>query len=265
VEQARAGGTAADGAAALGRTSEFLRRGLELTADSLREIDGGTVALTPALPQVWSLNHIRLVEPLPAVAALELAEDHLAALSFRHIVADTDAIGRALEQPLRRAGFKIERELVMAMAGSPPTRANGPRVIESDEDAMLELERRWIAEDRRLTAEVVDQILEAARREGRGWGERRFVLTGEDGRPAAMTKLRCDGHTAQVEDVYTVPELRGRGFASTLVSHAVAVAQQSGHDLVFILADDDDWPKHLYARLGFAPIGRKWVFHTDVR
>lgn len=249
----------------MGRTSEFLRRGLELTADSLREIDGGTVALTPSLPQVWSLNHIRLVEPLPAVAALELAEDHLAALSFRHIVADTDAIGCALEQPLRRAGFKIERELVMAMAGSPPTRAESLRVTESDEDAMLELERRWIAEDRRLTAEVVDQILEAARREGRGWGERRFVVTGDDGRPAAMTKLRGDGHTAQVEDVYTAPELRGRGFASTLVTHAVTTAQQSGHELVFILADDDDWPKRLYARLGFAPIGRRWVFHKDVR
>jgi GNAT superfamily N-acetyltransferase len=265
VEQARAGGTAADGAAASGRASDFLHRGLELTADSLREIDGGTVALTPSLPHVWSLNHIRLVEPLPGAAALELAEGHLAALPFRHIVADTDAIGRALEQPLRRAGFKVERELVMAMAGSPPARTKGPRVTESDEDAMLELERRWIAADRRLTAEVVDQILEAARREGRAWGERRFVVTGDDGRPAAMTKLRRDGHTAQVEGVYTAPELRGHGFASTLVTHAVSTAQQTGHDLVFILADDGDWPKQLYARLGFAPVGRRWVFHRDLR
>ena len=33
-----------------------------------------------------------------------------------------------------------------------------------------------------------------------------------------------------------------------------------GHELIFIVADDDDWPKDLYARLGFDPIGRAWAF-----
>ena len=27
------------------------------------------------------------------------------------------------------------------------------------------------------------------------------------------------------------------------------------------MADDNDWPKQLYARLGFEPVGRAWVFH----
>jgi hypothetical protein len=38
-------------------------------------------------------------------------------------------------------------------------------------------------------------------------------------------------------------------------------AQERGAEVVFIVADDDDWPKHLYARLGFVPVGRKWTFH----
>jgi hypothetical protein len=33
---------------------------------------------------------------------------------------------------------------------------------------------------------------------------------------------------------------------------------------VFIVADDDGWPKQLYARLGFDPIGRMGMFHRDV-
>ena len=27
-----------------------------------------------------------------------------------------------------------------------------------------------------------------------------------------------------------------------------------------ILADADDWPRHLYAKLGFAPVGGAWQF-----
>jgi hypothetical protein len=29
---------------------------------------------------------------------------------------------------------------------------------------------------------------------------------------------------------------------------------------VFLIADDDDWPKELYAKLGFDPLCRYWQF-----
>jgi GNAT superfamily N-acetyltransferase len=246
------------------RATAFLERSIDMAADSVRAIEGGAVALTPSLPSVWSLNHLRLSAPMACGHVLQMAQEHLTTLPFRHVVADTDAIGQPLAQPLQREGFSIEREVVMTMTGRPQSRTLQASVSEPGEQAMLALERRWIAEDRRLTDEVVEQILEATRREGRAWGERRFAVTGEDGSPVAMSKLRCDKATAQVEDVYTAPEYRGKGLASALVTHAVSVAQQAGHDVVFILADDDDWPKHLYARLGFTPMGRRWVFHKDV-
>jgi hypothetical protein len=31
------------------------------------------------------------------------------------------------------------------------------------------------------------------------------------------------------------------------------------------LADDNDWPKDLYASIGFEPVGRTWAFHRDLR
>jgi hypothetical protein len=29
------------------------------------------------------------------------------------------------------------------------------------------------------------------------------------------------------------------------------------------VADDNDWPKLLYERLGFRPVGHLWQFHRD--
>ena len=51
---------------------------------------------------------------------------------------------------------------------------------------------------------------------------------------------------------------RGRGFAKGVVNRAVSEARRAGHDLVFLLADEDDWPKELYRRLGFEEVGRTW-------
>jgi GNAT superfamily N-acetyltransferase len=66
-----------------------------------------------------------------------------------------------------------------------------------------------------------------------------------------------------VDDVYTVPEARGRGFARALITHAVALAREAGAGLIFIVADDEDWPKRLYERLGFRAVGHVWQFHRD--
>jgi predicted GNAT family acetyltransferase len=65
------------------------------------------------------------------------------------------------------------------------------------------------------------------------------------------------------QDAATVPERRNHGFARRLITRAIAVALQGGHELVFIVADDDGWPKHLYAQMGFDPTGRMAMFHRD--
>jgi hypothetical protein len=44
------------------------------------------------------------------------------------------------------------------------------------------------------------------------------------------------------------------------VLRAAAEARSSGADLVFLVADADDWPKELYGRLGFDTIGRLTKF-----
>jgi predicted N-acetyltransferase YhbS len=44
------------------------------------------------------------------------------------------------------------------------------------------------------------------------------------------------------------------------VLRAVEEARRAGADLVFLVADDKDWPKQLYARLGFEPVGLAYKF-----
>ena len=44
------------------------------------------------------------------------------------------------------------------------------------------------------------------------------------------------------------------------MSRALEESRAAGHDLTFLIADRDDWPKQLYAKLGFDEIGRIWEF-----
>jgi len=79
----------------------------------------------------------------------------------------------------------------------------------------------------------------------------------------SMTQLRSHGAIAQIEDVYTAEDARGRGYARALIARAIELARLAGHDLIFITADDEGWPKLLYERLGFRGIGRMWQLHRD--
>ena len=65
---------------------------------------------------------------------------------------------------------------------------------------------------------------------------------------------------AQVEDVVVLEGHRGNGLGRLVTTAALAAGLALEPELMFIVADDDDWPKELYARLGFEP-GRP---HADV-
>ncbi len=66
-----------------------------------------------------------------------------------------------------------------------------------------------------------------------------------------------------VEDLFVRPEWRRQGVAVALIAHCVDDARARGADRVIIGSDPDDWPKRLYARLGFAPwwVQRWWRTH----
>jgi GNAT superfamily N-acetyltransferase len=92
----------------------------------------------------------------------------------------------------------------------------------------------------------------------------RFFVASIDGEPAAVCEGYVLGDVGQVEDVNTLERFRGRGLASAIVVAASTWARNRGADLVFLVADDEDWPKALYRRLGFDELARSWGFtRTD--
>jgi ribosomal protein S18 acetylase RimI-like enzyme len=71
-----------------------------------------------------------------------------------------------------------------------------------------------------------------------------------------------DGADAQVEDVGTLPEHRGKGYATAVILGAIEQARASGADFVFLVADAADRPKELYRKLGFDELGHYTKFFT---
>lgn len=74
---------------------------------------------------------------------------------------------------------------------------------------------------------------------------------------AGWCHVRSRDGVAQIEDVNTLPAFRGRGFGRAIVQHALDEARPT-HDIVFLEALEHDWPRELYAKLGFVEIDRSY-------
>ncbi len=90
-------------------------------------------------------------------------------------------------------------------------------------------------------------------------GVRALVERDEHGEPAGYSLFLTDGETAEVEQAYVKPALRGHGTGGGLVA---AAARAGGASETFIVADDEGDPKRLYERLGFRPV---WIQHEFTR
>ena len=166
------------------------------------------------------------------------------------MVVEDDETAARIEPGMVEAGWKHERDVVMTLGQSlPDVAADGVR--DATEEEILALMDRWFREEEGEKGEaVVAQLVEYAGREMRAFPERRFVLDRGDG-PLGMSCLRRLDGVAQVEDVFVVPEARGGGVGTALVAHAIREARAGDPELTFIVADADDRPRELYARLGF--------------
>jgi GNAT superfamily N-acetyltransferase len=248
----------------LQRMKDFIRTTTALTADASEEIDAGFVFRTPSLPQVWSLNHVRITKPLPVAEMVAVTESELEGLPYLQLHVEHGQELPELERALRERGWKLEREVLMSLRHAPDREVDAGAVIEAPEDQMLELMERWFAEGpEELTADGLEQLVEYARREARARSDRTFAIPGRGGGLAASAKLRADRAVAQIEDVYTIPEARGRGYCRAILTRAIEQARARTPELIFIVANDDDWPKQLYAKIGFEPVGRTLTAHRD--
>ena len=228
----------------------------------------GTAVFDERLPRRWDSNYL-LVERLPeGVGAAALAEEAerlqgAAGLRHRKLEVRDEGAGARLEPEFRKLGWSVNRHLLMALHREPdrPSGPTGPTIVaEVDADALREPRAEQLrsyewAEDDEVLAQLHEAKALFAKRV-----ETRFFAVFDDGRPVSWSDLYLAGDTAQIEDVATLESHRGRGYARAVILHTAVEARRSGAELVFLVADDEDWPKELYRKLGFDELGRVYEF-----
>jgi ribosomal protein S18 acetylase RimI-like enzyme len=214
----------------------------------------GLAVFDERVPLRYDSNYL-LVDELPeAVSAGDLAEE-AGRLDRPAVMIRDQRTAERLAPGFEALGWTIHRGLVMAHRRPPARTADTGLVTEVDEATLRPARRRQLAGEPWATPAVVEQLLDAKLTIARAMTARFFAVL-VDGEVAGYVDLYHDGRTAQIEDLATSKEHRGRGYASALVLHALEEARRAGCDLVFLVADADDWPKLLYDRLGFDELGR---------
>lgn len=221
----------------------------------------GTALFVDRLPRVWDLNVLRvdrLPRTLPARRLVHEAErlQGAAGLAHRKVVIDDDA-GARMAAGFATLGWTSQPLVIMVWRGVPDRAARGDVAVgEIDAPAARAAHERFLrALPHGDDDETVRQLLAEDADSAHATRLRRFGVTNADG-VVSYCRLYSDGATAQIEDVGTLVPHRRRGLARAVVLAAADAARREGHDLVFLTARDDDWPKALYRRLGFEPIGR---------
>jgi GNAT superfamily N-acetyltransferase len=222
----------------------------------------GTAVFTDSLPTIWDGNALRVERGEPSAEELVEEADGVqgeAGLAHRRLFVFDETLARRLAPAFRQLGWEINRYLVMLPRRQPDRKPSAP-VFEIERPAAHPLRARIAREGKwSETEEDVRSSLAFGDRIAAVGNGRQFAVA-EGGEVLSCADLYSDGRTAQIEDVSTLPEARSRGYGSAVVLAALEAARGAGHDLVFLCADDDDWPKALYARLGFDPIGVKYGF-----
>ena len=244
---------------------EFERGTLELVVDEVRPIEQGWVVRSPSFPDVWLFNNIRIEAEITYEEAGALCRRHLPEVGYDQLFILNKDVGERLAEVFRADGWKVDVDVHSVLRTPPDRRVDTDAVIEGSEDETLDLMERWTREDPTLEVSpaAFGQLREGNRLSWRARNATRLGVRDGDGRLAGITMLYSDGRMAQVEDVYVIPEARGRGYGRMLVTRAVELSLRGGHELTFIVADDNNWPKRLYHKLGFEPVGRSWLVHRE--
>jgi ribosomal protein S18 acetylase RimI-like enzyme len=252
------------------RTVRFWRELQERLSTRREDFAWGTAYLDEAFPLRYDANHLWIDAPAPAAGVGDLVAeaDRIlggAGLTHRKVMVAREDEGSRWSMGFGELGYRISRLLTMAV-GREPGEAVDPSAVDvvSFAEARDVIEAVNAREPYGTSAEVVRQLTDYHGKLERELGCR-FYVARVDGEIGAFCELYGLGPIAQVEDVNTLEEFRGRGLAKAVVSAAVRDARADGADLIFLYADADDWPQHLYARLGFRPLGYGLEYVLDGR
>lgn len=239
--------------------------GLDLKiSEEIREYEWGRAFFCPSLPLVWDLNWVLIERPgMPAAEVIAAADEALASFEHRTVAIRGEDDGARLARELEAfPDWEVETTLYMVWRGapsSPPTTETRETPLAGCEELRRELIRAELPPEATELEATTEQLLEMNRRFAAVAGDRWFVAPSQD--PASACCLLSDGDRGigQVEDVGTLKAARGRGLAQAVVLAAASASQETGQRVTFISADADDWPRKMYAKVGFETCGQMQV------
>lgn len=221
----------------------------------------GRAFFNPQLPDIWDRNIAfaeRETGAADPTALLSELDEIFAARGSEHrkLAVPEHLLSDAIVETFGGAGWGPERLVTMVYARDDPPPAPALEVREVSADDYRAMTSAFAREDPAINArpQIAEQIVESSARIEEA-SARYFALARNDGIVAGC-HLYSDGSTAQIEDVATLAAHRGRGYSTAVMRRALRSAFEAGHDLIFLVADDEDWPKDFYGRLGFEPVGR---------
>jgi N-acetylglutamate synthase-like GNAT family acetyltransferase len=247
----------------LARAGAFERDVMRRTSTRAEPFADGVAYLNEDLPCRYSSNLLWVdvgARPGGADALATEADRILGGAGLEHRKVNTDAeVGREFAPRFLDLGWTADHLVTMALT-RPPDRPPSVEVRETGFASARPLIEQYVRRSLpHVSEDCVDQLVEH-KRLLEAHVSARFFIARIDGRDAAVCEMYAEGGVAQIEDVETLEELRGRGAARAMVLAAAEAANDLGADLVFLVADEEDWPKLLYGRLGFDSVGESWEF-----
>lgn len=237
------------------------RRWFRLCGYQPIETTDATIVATPTDPDLWDAN-FALDKPGANPAALIAALDAAMAHSRWRVVYTDVLTEPAMLAALALAGFTqgpplIEMHAPGDLCPPHPLPAISLQTVETADDwaAMASLVRIDHDEGKRTgqISEAISDGLIARMRSRVPAGS--FALIQRDGVAVGYgMMLACPGRLGMLENLFTLPEARGRGVMSAFIVAAASRLRAQGCDGIFLDALSEESAKQLYARLGFQPV-----------
>jgi ribosomal protein S18 acetylase RimI-like enzyme len=230
-------------------------------ADRIEPFEHGSALFRRDLPRVYDENFLRLERSFDELDARDLAAvaDRLqggAGLAHRKAIVPDEEAGARLSRGFSRLRWRRSVLLTMGHNGEPVGQP-AHEVVEPSRRALTEARVRAFADD--LGSGAAGQVAGHLELVASVVHSRAFAVA-LDGEPVSWCVLYSEDGVGQIDDVVTAMAFRRRGYARSVVQAAVRASHASGNEFTFLVADDDDWPKEMYTRLGFEPLGRRYEF-----
>jgi hypothetical protein len=243
------------------RALEFQRQLDETLATRVETTPWGAALFRDDLPRVTDLNLLRCdtLEPGAEAQALMAETDRLqAGLPHRAVrVLDGEAAAR-MAPAFAASGWLLRRTALMVQRRMRDRPVDTSAVQEVEIDSLRSARQSAVRHEHR-DLDVGAEVLAAGELAADGVAPRAFAAI-VSGQVSAYCLLRSHGGVAKITEAEALARSSGRGEGRAVIAQTATEARRAGASVVFVEAEDEEWAKWTYHRMGFDEAGKVHLF-----